>query len=192
MMADLRELYQETILDHSKRPRNFHEIPSADASAVGHNPLCGDRVTVFLRLSDDVLSDVAFVGQGCAISKASASLMTDAVKGKSKADAHGLFERFRKMVTARPGDPVDTSLGLPQRSRAASWPWVPGRASIWFATSRNRAGSRTGCCASGFAPWTGCAPKESRRGPRSCGTSSSMGWSKPRAPHAPPSSRRVS
>src|SRR5213594_839793 len=112
MMADLRELYQETILDHSKRPRNFHEIPSADASAVGHNPLCGDRVTVFLRLSDDVLSDVAFVGQGCAISKASASLMTDAVKGKTKAQAHELFQKFHRMVTGRPGDPVDTpSLG---------------------------------------------------------------------------------
>src|SRR2546422_368798 len=110
-MPDLRELYQDTILDHNKKPRNFREIADASAKAVGHNPLCGDRVTVFLRLDDGTIEDISFVGQGCAISKASASLMTDAVKGKSKADAHRLFERFHKMVTARPGDPVDTSLG---------------------------------------------------------------------------------
>src|SRR5437773_12297813 len=110
MMADLRELYQETILDHSKRPRNFHEIPHPDASAVGHNPLCGDRVTVFLRLSDGVLADVAFVGQGCANSKASASLITDAVKGKTKAQANELIDKFRRMVTGRQGKPVDTQV----------------------------------------------------------------------------------
>ncbi|TLZ73194.1 MAG: SUF system NifU family Fe-S cluster assembly protein, partial [Methanobacteriota archaeon] len=101
-MPDLRELYQETILDHSKRPHNFHELPDASAKAVGHNPLCGDRVTVYLRVDGGTIADVAFVGQGCAISKASASLMTDAVKGKSTADAHALFQRFHKMVTARP------------------------------------------------------------------------------------------
>src|SRR2546430_15718164 len=112
MMADLRELYQETILDHSKRPRNFHEIPSADASAVGHNPLCGDRVTVFLRLSDDVLSDVAFVGQGCAISKASASLKTEGAKCKTKAQSHGLFQKCHRMFSRRPREPIATlSLG---------------------------------------------------------------------------------
>jgi len=134
MMADLRELYQETILDHSKKPRNFHEIPEADAKAVGHNPLCGDRVTVYLRLSDGTIADIAFVGQGCAISKASASLMTDAVKGKSKAQAHELFQKFHTMVTGRPGDPVDmSSLGklavlsgvceFPVRVKCASLPW---------------------------------------------------------------------
>src|SRR5947209_11636072 len=132
-MPDLRELYQDTILDHSKRPRNFREIADASATAVGHNPLCGDRVTVYLRLDDGTIADVSFVGQGCAISKASASLMTDAVKGKSKSEAHGLFGRFHKMVTARPGDPVDTSLGklavlsgvceFPVRVKCASLAW---------------------------------------------------------------------
>lgn len=132
-MPDFRELYQETILDHSKRPHNFHEIADASAKAVGHNPLCGDRVTVYLRLDDGKIADVAFVGQGCAISKASASLMTDAVKGKSKLEAHGLFEKFHTMVTGRPGDPVDASLGklavlsgvceFPVRVKCASLAW---------------------------------------------------------------------
>ena len=132
-MADLRELYQDTILDHSKKPRNFREIPGATAKAVGHNPLCGDRVTVYLRLDAGNIADIAFIGQGCAISKASASLMTDAVKSKSKAEATRLFERFRKMVTGRPGDPIDASLGklavlsgvceFPVRVKCASLPW---------------------------------------------------------------------
>jgi nitrogen fixation NifU-like protein len=141
MMPDLRELYQETILDHSKKPHNSHELLGADATAVGHNPLCGDRVTVYLRLADGVLSDVAFVGQGCAISKASASLMTDAVKGKSKAQAHQLFEKFHKMVTGRPGEAVDTqALGklavlsgvceFPVRVKCASLPWHTLEAAI--------------------------------------------------------------
>ncbi|HEY6147609.1 MAG TPA: SUF system NifU family Fe-S cluster assembly protein [Thermoanaerobaculia bacterium] len=140
-MPDLRELYQETILDHSKRPRNFHEIPEASATAVGHNPLCGDRVTVYLRLSDGTISDIAFVGQGCAISKASASLMTDAVKGKSETQAHELFQKFHKMVTARPTDPVDTaSLGklavlsgvceFPVRVKCATLPWHTMRSAL--------------------------------------------------------------
>ncbi|TLZ43671.1 MAG: SUF system NifU family Fe-S cluster assembly protein [Methanobacteriota archaeon] len=134
MMADLRELYQETILDHSKKPRNFHEIAEADASAVGHNPLCGDRVTVYVRLRDDTIADIAFVGQGCAISKASASLMTDAVKGKSRVQAHQLFQLFHRMVTGKPGDPVNTAgLGklavlsgvseFPVRVKCASLAW---------------------------------------------------------------------
>lgn len=133
-MPDLRELYQDTILDHSKRPHNFHEIPEASSKAVGHNPLCGDRVTVYLRLDGGNIADVAFLGQGCAISKASASLMTDAVKGKSLPQARDLFEKFHKMVTGRPGDPVDTqSLGklavlsgvceFPVRVKCASLPW---------------------------------------------------------------------
>ncbi len=133
-MPDLRELYQETILDHSKRPHNFREIPDASAKAVGHNPLCGDRVTVFLRLDEGKIAEVAFVGQGCAISKASASLMTDAVKGKTKEQAHSMFEKFHTMVTGRPGDPVDSeSLGklavlsgvceFPVRVKCASLAW---------------------------------------------------------------------
>ena len=141
MTPDLRELYQETILDHNKRPRNFHEIADADATAVGHNPLCGDRVTVYVRLAEGTIADVAFVGQGCAISKASASLMTDAVKGKSKVQAHALFEKFHRMVTGRPGDPVDTqSLGklavlsgvceFPVRVKCASLAWHTLEAAI--------------------------------------------------------------
>ena len=132
-MSELSELYQQVILDHCKHPRNFHEMGNATCTAQGHNPLCGDRVTVYLRLDDGTIEDISFVGQGCAISKASASLMTDAVKGKSKADAHRLFERFHKMVTARPGDPVDTSLGklavlsgvceFPVRVKCASLAW---------------------------------------------------------------------
>src|SRR5437899_12329247 len=106
MSPDLRELYQETILDHSKRPRNFHEIVDADATAVGHNPLCADRVSVYVPRADGTIADVAFVGQGCASSKASASLMTDAAKGKSKAPAPELSEKFRQLVTGRPGDPA--------------------------------------------------------------------------------------
>src|SRR2546426_10068632 len=98
-MADLRELYQDTILDHSKRPRNFREIADASATAVGHNPLCGDRGPVYVRLDNATIEDISFVGQGSAISKASASLMTDAVKGKSKADADRLSARFRTIVT---------------------------------------------------------------------------------------------
>src|SRR5437762_1479549 len=125
MMADLRELYQETILDHSKRPRHFHEIPNADVSAGGHNPLCGDRVTVFLRLSDGVLADVASVGQGCALSNASASLMTDAVKRTTKAQAHELLENVRRMMPGRPG--------------AGSLPAARGaRVAVAFAAPRGR------------------------------------------------------
>ncbi len=82
-MADLRELYQEVIFDHYKRPRNFHALRGADCSAEGHNPLCGDRVTVYLKTNDGVIEDVSFEGSGCAISTASASLMTEVLKGKS-------------------------------------------------------------------------------------------------------------
>ncbi|MET0918669.1 MAG: Fe-S cluster assembly sulfur transfer protein SufU [Burkholderiales bacterium] len=98
-MADLRELYQEVIFDHYKRPRNFHRLPDADFCADGHNPLCGDRITVYLKLKDDVIDDVAFEGAGCAISTASASLMTEVLKGKTTADAERMFEGFHAMVT---------------------------------------------------------------------------------------------
>lgn len=101
-MADLRELYQETILDHSRKPRNFHKIDGADRVAAGHNPLCGDRVTLYLKLDGDRIADASFEGQGCAISKASASLMTDAVKGLPRAEADRLFDRFHELVTQGP------------------------------------------------------------------------------------------
>ena len=98
-MSDLRELYQEVILDHNKHPRNFGEIEGAARHADGFNPLCGDRLAVYLNLDGDVLTDVNFLGSGCAISKASASLMTDAVKGKTVAEALQLQQHFHGMIT---------------------------------------------------------------------------------------------
>jgi nitrogen fixation NifU-like protein len=98
-MAGLGELYQNVILEHNRSPRNFRAMPEADRQADGHNPLCGDQVTVWVRLEGDRVADVSFQGAGCAISRASASIMTDAVKGKSRAEAEALFERFRRLVT---------------------------------------------------------------------------------------------
>ena len=98
-MSDLRDLYQELILDHNRRPRNRRKIDAPDRKAEGYNPLCGDRVTVYLGLEDDVVKEVTFEGSGCAISTASASLMTDAVKGKTLADAKALFTKFHNLVT---------------------------------------------------------------------------------------------
>ena len=100
-MSDLQELYQSLILDHSRKPRNFGELPDADGRAEGRNPLCGDQVTVWVRLDGDTLADVHFVGSGCAISKASASLMTTAVKGKSRDEAEVIFGRFHDLVTGK-------------------------------------------------------------------------------------------
>lgn len=106
-MSDLRELYQQVILEHSRSPRNFKELESADHTADGYNPLCGDQITVYVIMDGDRVIDVSFKGSGCAISKASASLMTAAVKGKTRAEAEELFERFRSMVTSDHGSPVD-------------------------------------------------------------------------------------
>jgi nitrogen fixation NifU-like protein len=97
---DLRDLYQEVILDHSRDPRNFGAPERANRSARGDNPLCGDRVAVHIRIEDGVVQEVGFEGRGCAISMASASLMTEAVKGKTEAEARELFARFRNMVTS--------------------------------------------------------------------------------------------
>ena len=101
-MSDLRELYQEVILDHTKKPRNFGELPGADRRADGHNPLCGDRTTVFLRMDGDTVADVRFKGAGCSISTASASMMTESVKGKTRAEVDALFERFHSLITSDP------------------------------------------------------------------------------------------
>jgi nitrogen fixation protein NifU and related proteins len=97
---DLRDLYQEVILDHNKKPRNFGEIEGA-AKAAGHNPMCGDRVSVFVRMDGERVAQAAFVGNGCAISKASASLMTEAVTGRTSADVHALFAAFQDAVTGK-------------------------------------------------------------------------------------------
>ncbi len=98
-MSELSDLYQEVILEHNKNPRNFREIEDADSTADGNNPLCGDALRVYVKLDGDNVADVAFKGSGCAISKASASIMTQAVKGKSKSEAESLFDQFHKMVT---------------------------------------------------------------------------------------------
>ena len=98
-MADLDDLYQEVILDHNKSPRNFRAMAAANRKAEGYNPLCGDHVTVYLHLEKGVIEDISFEGSGCAISKASASLMTAELKGKSESYAHELFESVHKMLT---------------------------------------------------------------------------------------------
>ena len=101
-MSDLRELYQELIIDHSKRPRNFKVLETADRTLQGYNPLCGDKVTVFLELEDERVKNVSFQGSGCAISTASASVMTESVKGKTLAEVEALFDSFHQMVTGKP------------------------------------------------------------------------------------------
>jgi nitrogen fixation NifU-like protein len=100
-MAELEGLYQEVILDHSKKPRNFHSMADADRHADGYNPLCGDRFTVYLKLKDDKIVDISFQGTGCAISTASASILTEILKGKTRAQAEALFETFRDLVTGK-------------------------------------------------------------------------------------------
>lgn len=140
-MPDLRELYQEVILDHSKNPRNFHKVEGADRTADGTNPLCGDRVSLFVKMDGDRIADVGFQGQGCAISKASASMMTVTVKGKTEDEARALFEKFHDMVTGSPGGPIDRGgLGklavfqgvseFPARVKCASLAWHTLRAAL--------------------------------------------------------------
>ncbi|HTQ78381.1 MAG TPA: SUF system NifU family Fe-S cluster assembly protein [Thermoanaerobaculia bacterium] len=114
--GDLRDLYQEVILDHNRRPRNFGPLPGADCSAEGSNPLCGDQVKVSLKLAGDVIEEIGFEGSGCAISTASASLMTEALTGKTVAAAAALFERFHHLVAT--GDPGDHSALAPEESEA--------------------------------------------------------------------------
>ncbi len=131
MSADLHELYQEVILDHNRRPRNFRVLDGG-RKAEGFNPLCGDRLSVYLRVEDEVITDVSFQGSGCAISKASASLMTESVKGKTIAEAAALFDRFQQMITSPPDSPADqlgklTALAgvrqFPIRVKCASLAW---------------------------------------------------------------------
>jgi nitrogen fixation NifU-like protein len=100
-MSELSELYQQVILDHNKKPRNFHKLENANHHAEGYNPLCGDQLNVYVDLDGESLKDVSFEGSGCAISKASASMMTQAVKGKSKQETETLFDEFHRMVTGK-------------------------------------------------------------------------------------------
>jgi nitrogen fixation NifU-like protein len=107
VISDLRELYQEVIVDHSKRPRNFRLLPHATNHAEGFNPLCGDRIALQIAVNDGVIKDAAFQGSGCAISTASASLMTETLKGKSLAEAEQLFGQFHQAITGETGVPRD-------------------------------------------------------------------------------------
>ena len=140
-MADLRELYQEMILDHTKKPRNFGRLDGEVHSAEGYNPLCGDAVTVYLQIDGDLVCDVRFEGSGCAISTASASLMTEAIKGKPAQQVIELFDRFHDTVTAPPDRDVDLdALGklavlagvreFPMRVKCASLAWHTMRSAL--------------------------------------------------------------
>ncbi|HUD72237.1 MAG TPA: SUF system NifU family Fe-S cluster assembly protein [Dongiaceae bacterium] len=140
-MSDLSELYQEVILDHNQRPRNFHVLDGSARRADGHNPLCGDRLTLFLDVRDGVVRDVGFQGSGCAISKASASMMTDAIKGHTEDDAVALFRLFHDLVTGvSAADDADPRLGklvvfagvrdYPVRVKCATLAWHTLRAAL--------------------------------------------------------------
>ncbi|MFV0389086.1 MAG: Fe-S cluster assembly sulfur transfer protein SufU [Pyrinomonadaceae bacterium] len=133
-MSELSELYQEVILDHNKNPRNFREIENADRHADGNNPLCGDKLQVFVTLNGEKIEDISFTGSGCAISKASASMMTQELKGKTIGEAEELFGEFHKMVTGELDiETEDNSLGklkifsgvleFPARVKCASLSW---------------------------------------------------------------------
>jgi nitrogen fixation protein NifU and related proteins len=104
MADDLDELYQQVILDHCKKPRNFHVLEGASGKGEGYNPLCGDNYTVFVKMDGDVVKDASFQGSGCCISKASASLLTDAVKGRNKTEVKALFDKVRDLITTGNGD----------------------------------------------------------------------------------------
>lgn len=108
-MLDLQDLYQEIIVDHNKNPRNFRRMDDANRTAEGFNPLCGDRLNVYMKVVDGVIQDLSFEASGCAISVASASMMTQQLKGKTEQEADALFHRFQDMVTASPDAPVDTA-----------------------------------------------------------------------------------
>lgn len=140
-MSDLRDLYQQTILDHTRKPRNKHEMPDATSTADGHNRLCGDKIRLFLKVNAGIIEDISFTGNGCAISTASASMMTEALKGKSVAEAQPLFELFHTMLTS----PMDHEPDLealnklavfsgvrefPVRVKCATLPWHTLQAAI--------------------------------------------------------------
>jgi nitrogen fixation NifU-like protein len=141
-MDDLRELYQETILGHNKKPRNFRVLADANREADGRNPLCGDEFTLYARVSDDrLVEEVTFQGTGCAISKASASLMTEFVKGKNLEEVYEDFDRFHQLVTSSPSAPPETDgLGklavfagvreYPMRVKCATLAWHALRAAL--------------------------------------------------------------
>ena len=140
-MSELSELYQQVILDHNRKPRNFHKLETANRSAEGYNPLCGDQLHIYLQVEDDQVKDISFEGSGCAISKAAASMMTQAVKGKSKQEAENLFGEFHRMVTGELDEETeDNHLGklkifagvreFPVRVKCATLSWHTMRAAL--------------------------------------------------------------
>lgn len=140
MASSTEALYQEIILEHNRKPRNFRQMTDADRTIEGRNPLCGDSLTVWVKLADDTIADVSFKGQGCAISKASASLMTTAVKGKTRAEAEQLFDRFHRLVLGELPESEQGSLGslralggvsrFPLRVKCASLAWHALRSAL--------------------------------------------------------------
>lgn len=133
-MSELSELYQQVILDHNKKPRNFHKLETANRTAEGYNPLCGDQLMVYLRMNDGVVQEISFEGSGCAISKAAASMMTQSVKGKTRDEAESLFQEFHAMVTGHlDAEKTPNNLGrlkifsgvrdYPARVKCASLSW---------------------------------------------------------------------
>jgi nitrogen fixation NifU-like protein len=139
-MSELSDLYQEVILDHNRQPRNYHKMEGAHREAEGYNPLCGDQLTVYVQLEDGVIRDISFEGAGCAISKASASLMTTSVKGKTLSQAQALFAGFHDLVTGGHDAPQPVELGklavfagvreFPVRVKCASLAWHTMRAAL--------------------------------------------------------------
>ena len=132
-MSNLEALYQEVILDHNRKPRNFREIENADRHVEGRNPLCGDQVTVYVKLDGDTVADVSFKGTGCAVSKSSASIMTQTIKGKTVAETRQIFDRFHEMITGKMTDAERGQMGslaalggvskFPLRVKCASLAW---------------------------------------------------------------------
>ena len=141
-MSELSDLYQEVILDHHRQPRNFRKLPEANRKAEGYNPLCGDRITVYLKVAGDRIEEVSFQGSGCAISKASSSLMTTVLKGKTRGEAEALYGRFHEMVTGKFAgvqnfEPLLGKLavfsgvsGYPARVKCATLAWHTARAAL--------------------------------------------------------------
>ena len=140
-MADLRDLYQDVILDHHKKPRNFHRLENANRQADGYNPLCGDKLSVFLHIENGIVKDIAFLGAGCAISTASASMMTESLKGKTESEAREIFERFNRLVNNHSdSSPDPATMGTlavfsgvreyPVRVKCATLAWHAMRAAL--------------------------------------------------------------
>jgi nitrogen fixation protein NifU and related proteins len=138
-MSELRDLYQEVILEHSKHPRNFRVMETANRKAEGYNPLCGDHYTIFVDVAGDAIRDISFQGSGCAISKASASMMSQALKDKTTAEAEDLFDKFHRIITGQETDTAESLgkltvfagvAGFPTRVKCATLAWHTLRAAL--------------------------------------------------------------